>query len=315
MQIWNATGNTVGGLAAGAGNVIASNARNGVRVLLGTGNAILGNAVYGSGGIGIELGADGVTANNGTKNASLPNSDMDFPVLTRATLTGSTLSFAGYVGSAPHQATFAGARVEIFKSDNDPSGHGEGPVYLGAVTADASGDFAGSLMVAGLAVGDTITATATDASNNTSEFGSDAPVQPLSIVKRAFRTDGTPLPSGIVTPKGALVKFLLYVNNAGAAFSDASLEDALDPSLAYVAGSLRYSGAAAACAALSCTSGEEDAIFAAADGGTVGSDALDGDVVGFSGSTVHAGDQNVTNARLDIAAGKVWALVFTVRIR
>ena len=130
---------------------------------------------------------------------------MDFPVFTRATLTGSTLSFAGYVGSEAHQATFAGARVAIFDSDNDPSGHGEGPIYLGAATADASGDFAGSLTVAGLAVGDTITATATDASNNTSGFGSDVLVHPLSIVKRAFRTDGTPLPSDTVTPKGALV--------------------------------------------------------------------------------------------------------------
>ena len=311
------SGKQVGGTGAGEGNVIAHNNGEGVAIL-GAGainNPVLGNSIFANAGLGIDLGGDGVTLNNGTKNGGLPNSDMDFPVFTRATLTGSTLSFAGYVGSAAHQATFAGARVEIFESDNDPSGHGEGPIYLGAVTADASGDFAGSLTVAGLAVGDTITATATDASNNTSEFGSDAPVQPLSIVKRAFRTDGTPLPSGTVTPKGALVKFLLYVNNPGAALSDASLEDALDPSLAYVAGSLRYSGATAACAALSCTGGEEDAIFAAADGGTAGSDALDGDVVGFSGTKVYAGDQNAANARLDIAAGKVWALVFTVRIR
>ena len=135
-------------------------------------NGILGNAIYGQTGLGIDLYNDLVTANNGTKNNSRPNADMDFPVFTSAVLTGSTLAVTGYVGSAAGQATFANARVEIFKSDNDASGNGEGQSYLGVLTTTVTnGNFSGSIPVTGLTGGDKITGTATDGSNNTSEFG------------------------------------------------------------------------------------------------------------------------------------------------
>ena len=94
-----------------------------------------------------------MTANNGTKNNSLPNADMDHPVFTYARLTGTSLSLSGYVGSAPSQSTFASARVEVFKSDGDGSGYGEGQTYLGDLTADANGNFSGTLTVSGLARG------------------------------------------------------------------------------------------------------------------------------------------------------------------
>src|SRR3989304_764923 len=144
--------------------------------------------------MGLELGADNVTVNNGTKNGTLPNSDMDFPVFTSTLLTGSTLTVSGYVGSAPNQSTFANARVEIFKSDNDPSGYGEGQTFLGFLTADASGNFSGSLTVSGLSAGDRITGTATDGSNNSSEFGGNATVaalgfQPDAMIKLGSEAD------------------------------------------------------------------------------------------------------------------------------
>ncbi|NNE42663.1 MAG: hypothetical protein HKN12_00515, partial [Gemmatimonadetes bacterium] len=47
---------------------------------------------------------------------------------------------------------------------------------------------------------------------------------------------------------------------------------------------------------------------------TVGTDAIDGDTVAFSGGTVSAGDNVVGNARLDLGPNKVWALKFTVRV-
>jgi uncharacterized repeat protein (TIGR01451 family) len=109
-------------------------------------------------------------------------------VFTSATLSGTTLTVAGYVGSAPNQSTFANARVEVFKSDNDPTGYGEGQTYLGFLTSDANGNFSGSITVSGLAVGDRITGTATDGSNNTSEFGANVTVaapgyQPDAMIK------------------------------------------------------------------------------------------------------------------------------------
>ena len=60
---------------------------------------------------------------------------------------------------------------------------------------------------------------------------------------------------------------------------------------------------------------EEAAIFAATDSGTVGTDALADDAVSFAGTTFDAGDQNVANTQLNLAAGKVWAVLLTVRLR
>src|SRR5262249_55210737 len=115
-----ATGNTLGGLAAGAGNVVTGSGQYGV-VIRDPGtrtNAVLQNAIYGNRGIGLTLNFDVVTANNGTKSVSLPNDDMDYPVFASAFLAAGSLTVAGYVGTAPGQATFGGARIEVFRSDN-----------------------------------------------------------------------------------------------------------------------------------------------------------------------------------------------------
>ncbi len=137
---------------------------------------------------------------------------------------------------------------------------------------------------------------------------------PLVIVKRAFTSDGTPIPSGSDLPSGMLVKFLLYVNSAAAPVADISMRDVLDPLFLYVNGSTRFDNSAS-CVALVCTPAEETAIFAAADAGTSGTDAVDGDVVSFSGVTLDIGNQNAANAQLDIAGSKVWAVVFSARIQ
>ena len=163
--------NIIGG--TGAGNVISGNGGVGIKLRGGSGNLILQNSIYANNGIGIDLNADSISLNNGTKNSTLPNYEMDFPVFSSAKLNGTTLTFEGYVGSSPSQSTFANAIVEIFKSDNDLPGYGEGQTYLGRDTCDANGNFSGSFIVTGLTVGDKITGTAIDGSNNTSEFGAN----------------------------------------------------------------------------------------------------------------------------------------------
>ncbi len=167
-----------------------------------------------------------------------------------------------------------------------------------------------------LSVGEEITGTTLDGSNNTSEFGADAMVySPMSIVKRAFQLDGTPIASGSTLPTGTPVRFLLYIDNPSGAVIDAGLQDLLDPLFAYQTGSMRVSNSlisSTVCPAAVC---DEAAIFAAADTGTVVSDAVDTDVVALSGATIHAGDGTVANARLDLTADRVWAVVFTVVIQ
>ena len=169
--------NVIGGTAADTGNLIAftKSGRHGVSVQAGTGNAVLGNSTHSNTGLGIELGNNGVTVNDGAKSGGQPNLLMDYPVFTTASLSGTTLTLAGYVGSAPSQSTFANARVEVFESDDDPSGFGEGLTFLGFLLADASGNISGTLDVTGkgLVVGEKVTGTASDGSNNTSEFGAN----------------------------------------------------------------------------------------------------------------------------------------------
>ena len=174
IKLYGSVSNTtIGGTAAGAGNLIRSNGGRGILVVAGaTGNAIQGNSIYGNSGLGIDLNSDGVNANDGAKTVGQANLLMDTPVFTTATLSGTTLTVAGYVGSAASQATFASTRVEVFVSDAS-STHGQGQAYLGFVTTDASGNFSGTIAgVTTVTVGTTaITGTATDGSGNTSEFG------------------------------------------------------------------------------------------------------------------------------------------------
>ncbi len=175
ILIDNASDNTIGGTVAGAGNVIANAVvAHGVAIQGASAqrNAILGNTIYGNAQLGIDIkGAWTPGVNDGLTSPLLANAGMDSPVFTAVTLAGNTLTVAGYVGSAAGQSAFAGARVEVFAASADVSGYGEGRTYLGHLTSDAGGRFAGSLAVSGLSAGMRLTGTATDASGNSSEFG------------------------------------------------------------------------------------------------------------------------------------------------
>ena len=166
----SSSGSTVAGWAiksfGGAGVVVTGAV---------SGNAVLGNHISGNTGLGIDLANNGLSANDGAKSSGQPNVLMDAPVITTASVSGSTLTLSGHVGSAAGQSLFAGSRVEFFLSDNHVSGYGAGSSYLGTLTSDASGNFSGTLALAAgsVSVGDRVTATATDASGNTSEFGAN----------------------------------------------------------------------------------------------------------------------------------------------
>ena len=211
----SADNNTIGGTAAGAGNLISGNgAQGGVIIDAGcTGNAILNNSIYGNTGIGIDL-LSVAAANNGTKTSTLANSGMDSAVFTTASLSATTLTLAGYVGSAASQATFASATVQVFKSDLDATGFGEGQTLLGTLTADASGNFSGTLTVSGLAAGDKITGTATDATNNTSEFGANAAVTSPSMPPNVPLVNSV-APSSPQPPGTDLVYTVVFTNDGG----------------------------------------------------------------------------------------------------
>jgi YVTN family beta-propeller protein len=164
-----AVNNTIGGTGAGDGNVIQGNGKNLVVVnATSVGNAILGNSISGN-LIGIDLGNDGVTANDANDVDSGPNNLQNFPVLTSAVLAGSTLTVAGTLNGAASTLF----RLEFFSNAAcDPTGNGDGDTFLGSlsVTTDGTGNAGFTATLPPIPGGQSITATATDPNNNTSEF-------------------------------------------------------------------------------------------------------------------------------------------------
>ena len=205
VHVASAPGTQIGGSAPGAGNVISGNQTGvlidnntsnavvqgniiglnatgtgplgnavGIRVILGTRNAILGNSIAFNGGLGIDLEPAGVTLNDVGDADAGPNNLQNFPVITSATTT----QIQGTLNSTPN-TTFT---IQVFSNSAcDASGSGEGRTLVASlsVMTDMSGNT--SFLQTGLVLtpGEQITATATDPNGNTSEFSQCAPVSGL----------------------------------------------------------------------------------------------------------------------------------------
>ena len=153
------------------GNVISNNDLVGIRfVVNGSGNAILSNSIHSNGGIGIDLLGDGITVNDEGDQDTGPNGLQNFPILTSLTVNDGSVNIEGSLNSISN-VTFI---LEFFSNPAcDPSGHGEGERFVGStiVSTNINGNinFTANFPAMDLA-GDWITATATDSTNNTSEF-------------------------------------------------------------------------------------------------------------------------------------------------
>ena len=165
--------NTIGGTAAGAGNLITNNTGNGVTVspVIDTEVAILGNSIFGNTKEGIDLGDDGVTPNDPGDADIGPNDLQNFPVLTSADNAAGVTTIEGTLNGTAN-TTFT---VELFANPvPDSAGDNEGQVFLGRltnVTTDASGNANFTFMTTtALPPGQVITAMATNPNGGTSEF-------------------------------------------------------------------------------------------------------------------------------------------------
>lgn len=171
------------------GNIIVSSGRDGVRVqdladLDAQGNRILSNQILNNARLGINLAggtqnAAGVTSNDTDDPDAGPNRLQNFPVLTsalRSNTTGVTV-ISGSLNSTPSQQF----TIQVFLAAGDASNHGEAIALVGAttVTTNANGDKGFSVSTAGLALGQQVTATATNTTtNDTSEFALNVTVTP-----------------------------------------------------------------------------------------------------------------------------------------
>lgn len=162
--------NRIGGTGAGEGNLIAFN-RRGIFADGGNGNSFRRNRLFSNDELGIDLAPVGVTPNDPGDGDTGPNGLLNYPVITYVNAQNSFVRIEGTFSSSPNQ----NYTIEFFGNTAiDPTGSGEGRNFLGqtVVTTDGSGnanfnvEFAANISNTGAWV----TATATDSSNNTSEF-------------------------------------------------------------------------------------------------------------------------------------------------
>ena len=185
VLIDNATNNPIGGLTAGAANLIRDHGGKGVFVIGTSSSAILGNSILSNAGLGIALGTGNVLPNDPGDLDTGPNDLRNYPVLLAITSSPTGTNIEGTLNSLAG-TTF---RLEFFLNDAcDLSGHGEGGAFIRSldVTTDLGGNaqFATSFPTP-IAIGDFVTSTATNLlsvtppiQGNTSEFSACATVQP-----------------------------------------------------------------------------------------------------------------------------------------
>jgi CSLREA domain-containing protein len=169
----NVIGGTVGvtpGDCTGACNRIAHSFAAGITVRDASSvkNTIRGNVIASNATLGIDLGADGVTPNDPGDSDLGPNRRQNFPVIRASSFDGVSTRIDGTLDSVP-SASFD---LEFFANlVPDASGYGEGRFFLGSIplSTDPSGHAAFTFFAAGHQV--YLSATATDAAGNTSEFG------------------------------------------------------------------------------------------------------------------------------------------------
>jgi hypothetical protein len=154
-----------------AANLIAYHTDNAVEIGLGTNRvSISQNSMFGN-GFGINLEPGFVTTPNDPQDVDNgANLLQNFPVLTSAVSTSDGTTIAGTLNSEPS----SNYRIEFFASPTcNASGNGEGEWFLGAadVVTNSVGDASFSVRLPRTLLStDVVTATATDAFGDTSEF-------------------------------------------------------------------------------------------------------------------------------------------------
>ncbi len=203
------------------------------------GNAFSMTEFWDNGLLGIDLGADLVTPNNGTYDEG-PNRYVDYPVIEWAVVYGSRMLVKGYVnreGVGNGSSSFNGT-VELFISDDDPTGYGEGKSYLGSLKV-IEGNFLGWInLPEGTPEEFNLTGTTTTV-YGTSEFGPNYPVvrvyTDLSVTKEMS-------PDEVMT--GDLVNVtILVMNNGNGTAYNVTITDELPEGMEYVSGSSKVDGA------------------------------------------------------------------------
>ena len=176
---------TVGCDAAGCAdaNTVGYNGGPGVHVASGARNRIGVNALFGNAGLGVDLGAEGPTANDFSDRDDGANGLQNHPRILQAAAADGVVRIAGLLEAAA-QTDYD---VLLFANSVAPGCQGGGcqqERYLGTVrvrtplvaetTEGPAVAFVARVPLASLPVGDAVTAVAVDGEGNTSETGTSA---------------------------------------------------------------------------------------------------------------------------------------------
>jgi CSLREA domain-containing protein len=156
-----------------SGNTIAFSRLDGVSILLlgATGNEVGDNSIFANEDLGIDLGDDGQTTNDPSDTDAGANGLQNHPEISSATTPASGATTVQWsfdsAGSPAAQQTYT---VRFFSNPAD-TGEGKTLVDTRTIIDDSTGpQFLTSTLARSVPAGQSITATATDAAGNTSEF-------------------------------------------------------------------------------------------------------------------------------------------------
>lgn len=184
VYLENASGVLIGDSTGTSANVIAFNQQNGIRIISGEQNPIRNNRIFSNLFLGIDLGENqGVSLNDETDADEGANQLQNFPVLQRAAIDtiDNTISVYGHLQCKPNSQY----TIDYFTNElADPfSGYGEGEFVTGSQRVTTGSDGIAVLNfqypVSGMVPNNYVSATATDAEGNTSEFSQSVPVDTL----------------------------------------------------------------------------------------------------------------------------------------
>jgi hypothetical protein len=226
--------NIIGGTGPGDGNIIAHNGTvsafySGVRVgNTGLSNTIRGNRIFANSQLGIDLRwPDGVNINDLGDPDTGGNNLQNYPIITfaQAYNNGTTV----IQGTLNSYANVTFTLDFYYSSAADPTGYGEGEVYLGETTVatDASGDAVFDVTLsATIPPNQFVTATATHADGSTSEFSLafaaggvlDVPIQGLTAAHTTsgYSNDPVTFAASISAGTGASYEWNLGDGNLAA---------------------------------------------------------------------------------------------------
>jgi hypothetical protein len=140
-------------------------------------NQILLNVMSSNEGLGIDLGANGVTYNDSGDIDTGPNQEVNFPIIEAADAYDWFPPWWWFVvsGHIDIDTDPALAVVEVYSAAYDPTGYGEGSYLIGDTVPDIEGYWSVTNYWVPISPS-YVTATVTDVNGNTSEFSLNHPV-------------------------------------------------------------------------------------------------------------------------------------------